>query len=182
MRTVPGAVVEGLRAEVVCPATLQLLWRPVDATLLGGPENEIVYVVTFTASGSQSRNQTFTYNSSLTVSQIKYFYKFLDLSGFWFGMQTFLLEDVVPFTNYTIQLVLRNENGTGVPSAEATVTSCDGPAPPPLRVVAENVSSTVVSVSWEAPPTVPGQLVGFVVRYRRHGQGEFASENTDRYV
>ena len=96
-------------------------------------------------------------------------------------MQTFLLEEVVPFTNYTLQLVLQNENGTGVPSAEVTVTSCDGPAPPPLLVVAVNVSSTAVIVSWEAPPTVPGQLVGFVIRYREHGQGEYTTQSTNRY-
>ena len=65
---VPGAVVEGLRVKVMCPTSLILLLSPVDAALLGGPENEIEYFVTFTASMAQSRNQTFAYNSSLKVS------------------------------------------------------------------------------------------------------------------
>ena len=62
------------------------------------------------------------------------------------------------------------------------MTSCDGAAPPPVGVNVENVSSSTVTVFWEAPPSVPGELVGYMVRYRRRGQGEYTTENTTRCI
>ncbi len=102
------------------------------------------------------------------------------MTALWYGMQTYLLQGVVPFSLYTLGLALQNGNGTGPASDKVNVTSCDGPAPPPMGVAAEANSSRAVLVHWEVPLNVPGMLVGYLVRYR--GQGQYSTENAARSV
>ena len=89
---------------------------------------------------------------------------------------------------HTLSLALQNGNGTGLPSDDVMVTSCDGAALPPVGVVAVTESSSAVFVRWQAPPPpVPGMVVGYVVRYRRsEGLGDYATLNitntSSRYV
>ena len=65
---VPGAVVVGVRVEVVCPSALRLWWTPPDSQLLGGPDMATRYLLTVTRDGEASMNQTFPYDRSLMVS------------------------------------------------------------------------------------------------------------------
>ena len=67
---VPGARVEGLRVDVVCPSGLRLLWEPPSQHLLGGPENETQYLLTFTLSSGHNGRRTFDYSSMLSVSPL----------------------------------------------------------------------------------------------------------------
>ena len=54
-------------------------------------------------------------------------------------------------------------------------------ASPPVDIDLRVLNSTAVSVSWEAPPTIPGTLVGYVLRYRTES-GDHIEVNTSRWV
>lgn len=68
---VPGASVDGLVVMEVCPDGLTMEWRSPNPRLLGGPVEEVDYVLTSTSSPQDSVpvTATFSYDSSLTVSQ-----------------------------------------------------------------------------------------------------------------
>ena len=65
---VPSAVVESVEVVEVCPV-LRVEWLTPDPQLLGGPEEQVAYVLTYTATeGGVSGMQTFSFSSSLMVS------------------------------------------------------------------------------------------------------------------
>lgn len=68
---VPSALLVGVRVAEVCPA-LRLQWTLPDPQLLGGPEDEVFYVISYnrTGAGGVRTNRSFGYNSSVTVSDI----------------------------------------------------------------------------------------------------------------
>lgn len=68
---VPDAPVDGLVVMEVCPAGgLLVQWRSPDARLLGGPVEEVDYVLSYSVQEDGIPvNITFSYNASLSVSQ-----------------------------------------------------------------------------------------------------------------
>lgn len=47
-----------------------------------------------------------------------------------------------------------------------TCVSVSTEAPPPSNMTVHAVNSTSLCVTWEAPPTVKGTLLGYLVQYR----------------
>ena len=68
---VPGAAVEGVVVSEVCPVGgLLVIWCPPNSRLLGGPVEDVQYMLSYSAEGGGFRgNSTFSYNASLSVSQ-----------------------------------------------------------------------------------------------------------------
>lgn len=64
--TVPLAVVSNVRVVEVCPA-LRIEWSLPDPRLLGGPEEEVFYVVSYAPAGGIPTVEEFPYNSSVMV-------------------------------------------------------------------------------------------------------------------
>lgn len=54
-------------------------------------------------------------------------------------------------------------------------------APPPNVTLVQGLSSTTILVRWQAPPSssLPGTLVGYVVRYRT-GSDPYSNKSVNR--
>jgi hypothetical protein len=66
---VPSAAVEGLVVMEVCPAGgLMVQWSAPDSRLLGGPVEDVQYVLSYSPQGGSPSSSTFSYNTSLMVS------------------------------------------------------------------------------------------------------------------
>lgn len=65
----------------------------------------------------------------------------------------------------------------------ATLDLCPIAAPPPVDIVIRATSSSSIEVRWQAPPAIPGELRGYVVRYRREdGVLSDANVSENRFV
>lgn len=64
----PQAVLEVTDVMEICPSGLLIRWTPPHPTLLGGPEDQVEYVLTFMAEGTPVANVTFPFDPMLTVS------------------------------------------------------------------------------------------------------------------
>ncbi|XP_055921391.1 neogenin isoform X1 [Eupeodes corollae] len=84
--------------------------------------------------------------------------------------QSVILNELRPFTEYTITVVPFNQNGMGDPSNEMKVkTYSSSPSEPPNNVTLEVTSSTSITVHWEPPAEEErnGQITGYKIRYRK---------------
>lgn len=65
----------------------------------------------------------------------------------------FVLDDLITWQNYEIQVAAENDKGVGPYSASIQVRTKEGrPDKGPRNVVAESVSSSVLKVTWNPPP------------------------------
>ncbi|XP_071498430.1 receptor-type tyrosine-protein phosphatase delta-like, partial [Diadema antillarum] len=82
------------------------------------------------------------------------------------GTATYIIEELLPYTEYTIRIVAVNSIGSSDPSrsVEAT-TGEDRPGSPPTEVRARPLSGSTIIVQWGAPATPNGLLKGYYVYY-----------------
>ncbi|XP_039436858.1 neogenin isoform X2 [Culex pipiens pallens] len=81
------------------------------------------------------------------------------------------INELRPFTEYTLYVVPWNQMGMGDPSHEIVVkTHSSTPTEPPSNVTLEATSSTSITVRWQPPPVEDrnGQITGYKIRYRKN--------------
>ena len=82
--------------------------------------------------------------------------------------QTYIIEDLMPFTNYSVSIAVSNTNGTGNFSEAVQNRTCEGPEVDILSVTPECPSSLVVV--WEVPANlsrvfIPPEEVSFIINF-----------------
>ncbi|XP_057669048.1 neogenin isoform X2 [Diorhabda carinulata] len=90
------------------------------------------------------------------------------------------LNDLNPYTEYSIWVVAQNENGGGAATEEKTVrTYSAAPTEPPTNITAEP-SSMSITVRWEPPPPEAqnGIILGYKIKWRRSGKGKAQTYTT----
>ncbi|XP_077550101.1 protein sidekick-1-like [Haemaphysalis longicornis] len=75
------------------------------------------------------------------------------------------MNDLTPFTEYTVTIFAENSAGTG-PSAKVTFTTFPAAPPPPTNLTVYNASSQQLLVSWLPPHPPNGELERYVVRVK----------------
>ncbi|XP_050076111.1 neogenin [Anopheles maculipalpis] len=81
-----------------------------------------------------------------------------------------IINELRPYTKYTMYVVPFNQAGMGDPSHEIDVkTYSSTPSEPPANVTLEQTSSTV-AIRWEPPPLEDrnGQITGYKIKYRKN--------------
>lgn len=81
------------------------------------------------------------------------------------------INELRPYTEYTLYVVPWNQMGMGDPSHEIVVkTHSSTPTEPPSNVTLEATSSTSITVRWQPPPVEDrnGQITGYKIRYRKN--------------
>ncbi|XP_066567064.1 netrin receptor DCC [Amia ocellicauda] len=92
----------------------------------------------------------------------------VELSG-----QSYKLEGLKKFTEYTIRILAYNHYGPGIATEDLTVTTLsDVPSLPPQNITLEVVNSRSIKVNWIAPPsnTQNGFITGYKIRHRKTGR------------
>ncbi|XP_040151206.1 neogenin isoform X3 [Anopheles arabiensis] len=82
-----------------------------------------------------------------------------------------ILNELRPYTKYTMYVVPFNQAGMGDPSHEIDVkTYSSTPSEPPANVTLETTSSTSVAIRWEPPALEDrnGQITGYKIKYRKN--------------
>ena len=84
--------------------------------------------------------------------------------------QTYIIEDLMPFTNYSVSIAVSNTNDTGNFSETVQNRTCEGPEVDILSVTPECPSSLVVV--WEVPANLsrlftPPEEVSFIVMFSK---------------
>ncbi|XP_077548485.1 receptor-type tyrosine-protein phosphatase kappa-like [Haemaphysalis longicornis] len=75
------------------------------------------------------------------------------------------MNDLTPFTEYTVTISAKNSVGTG-PGANVTFTTLPAAPPPPTNLTVYNASSQQLLVSWLPPHPPNGELKRYVVRVK----------------
>ncbi|XP_058066091.1 neogenin [Anopheles bellator] len=82
-----------------------------------------------------------------------------------------IINELRPYTHYTLYVVPFNQAGMGDPSHELDVkTYSSTPSEPPANVTLETTSSTAITIRWEPPPVEErnGQITGYKIKYRKN--------------
>ncbi|XP_049545028.1 neogenin isoform X2 [Anopheles darlingi] len=82
-----------------------------------------------------------------------------------------IINELRPYTHYTMYVVPFNQVGMGDPSHELGVkTYSSTPSEPPANVTLETTSSTSITIRWEPPPIEErnGQITGYKIKYRKN--------------
>ncbi|XP_035794752.1 netrin receptor DCC-like isoform X1 [Anopheles albimanus] len=82
-----------------------------------------------------------------------------------------IINELRPYTHYTMYVVPFNQVGMGDPSHELGVkTYSSTPSEPPANVTLETTSSTSITIRWEPPPVEErnGQITGYKIKYRKN--------------
>ncbi|KAM6985917.1 netrin receptor DCC [Aplochiton taeniatus] len=141
---VPGAV-ENLQGEAMSPTAVQASWDP--PTHANGPLLGYRLLWIEAASGKE---QT------------------VEVNG-----QSYKMEGLNKFTEYTIRVLALNRYGPGVASETLSITTfSDVPSAPPQNISLEVVLSKSIKVSWQPPPpnTQNGFITGYKIRHRKTGR------------
>eukprot|EP00731_Ephydatia_muelleri_P002801 Em0001g2801a len=80
------------------------------------------------------------------------------------------LIDLKPFTVYYICVRARTVVGFGDRSVLLTVSTSEIAPSPPLNLKTKNVTSTTVTVIWDPPQNLNGQLQGYEISYTPNGE------------
>ncbi|XP_041474903.1 tyrosine-protein phosphatase Lar-like isoform X2 [Lytechinus variegatus] len=79
---------------------------------------------------------------------------------------SFTIEDLLPYTEYSVRIVAVNSIGRSDSSDEVTaMTGEDVPGSPPIEVRARPLSGSTIIVQWSAPTTPNGVIKGYNVFY-----------------
>ncbi|OCT89405.1 neogenin isoform X3 [Xenopus laevis] len=95
------------------------------------------------------------------------------------GGQSYTLNGLKKYTEYTFRVVAFNKHGPGVSTQDVTVrTLSDVPSAAPQNLTLEVRSSQSILVQWQPPPvgSQNGQIVGYKVRYRKTTRKSETSE------
>ncbi|KAG7481528.1 hypothetical protein MATL_G00067910 [Megalops atlanticus] len=141
---VPGAVVNP-QAEATSSTSIQISWEA--PTYANGPIQG--YRIFWTETATE-KEQNVEVNS-----------------------QSFKLEDLKKFTEYSIRILAYNRYGPGVTTEDLIVTTLsDVPSSSPQNISLEVVNSRSIKVSWLPPPsnTQNGYITGYKIRHRKTGR------------
>uniref|UniRef100_A0A182J115 Neogenin n=1 Tax=Anopheles atroparvus TaxID=41427 RepID=A0A182J115_ANOAO len=99
-----------------------------------------------------------------------------------------IINELRPYTKYTMYVVPFNQVGMGDPSHELDVKTYSAtPAEPPANVTLETTSSTSITIRWEPPALEDrnGQITGYKIKYRKNKkalQVETTPANVRHYI
>ncbi|XP_050092030.1 neogenin isoform X2 [Anopheles aquasalis] len=82
-----------------------------------------------------------------------------------------IINELRPYTHYTMYVVPFNQVGMGDPSHELGLkTYSSTPSESPANVTLETTSSTSITIRWEPPPVEErnGQITGYKIKYRKN--------------
>ncbi|KAG7477137.1 hypothetical protein MATL_G00090940 [Megalops atlanticus] len=141
---VPGPV-ENLQALATSPTTIQVSWDPP------------AYV--------SSPIQGYRLHWTETATERE---QIMEVNG-----QSYKLEGLKKFTEYSIRVLAYNRYGPGVSPENLLVTTLsDVPSAPPQNISLEVVYSRSIKVSWQPPPpnSQNGFITGYRIRHRKTGR------------
>ncbi|XP_055537203.1 neogenin isoform X3 [Wyeomyia smithii] len=112
--------------------------------------------------------------STAEISKYRVYYAEIDNGDEMYSDTTtteILINELRPYTEYTLYVMPWNQIGMGDPSLEIVVkTHSSIPSEPPSNVSLEATSSTSVTIRWQPPPVEDrnGQITGYKIRYRKN--------------
>ncbi|XP_015753438.1 PREDICTED: phosphatidylinositol phosphatase PTPRQ-like [Acropora digitifera] len=155
---VPGKPPVNVSAESLTATSIQVKWFCVDCH----QHNSTTGFVVSYKLDSSSKN----YTVHVAVNRAKRF---------------LLITALKKFAKYTIHVSSVTARGVGLKSEDVSVQTLeDVPSRAPVNLHGHNSSSTSLFVAWEPLPQdhVNGILLGYKVRYRKHGYNHTSEKNT----
>nr|XP_042906937.1 phosphatidylinositol phosphatase PTPRQ isoform X1 [Parasteatoda tepidariorum] len=80
----------------------------------------------------------------------------------------YLIKDLIPFTNYTIEVQAETKASPGKWSEPATIQTSVGIPSAPERLVKSHVTNHTIEVIWEAPQPNRGPILFYTVQWGSH--------------
>lgn len=91
----------------------------------------------------------------------------------------YILDKLKPYTTYKTRIRMLSENSKGPWSDSLVNTTLEDAPTPPLNLKAHNITNSSVSLTWDAPETINGVLVKYLVSYNGNESSVEKTDGTD---
>ncbi|KZC09696.1 Protein sidekick [Dufourea novaeangliae] len=162
---VPTGEPQHLKAEPISSTEVQLRWKPPQANMQNGDllGYKIFYFVTDSPQQLEKKQEEEI--EVVPASYLTHSLVFLD-----------------KYTEYRIQVLAFNPAGDGPRSPPITVRTKQDIPGPPYNLQFSEITMTSLRVSWEAPKSRNGEIIGYIVTYETAEQNDRFSKQVKQKV